>query len=128
MDLYSDNELLLIAQSRDQQDRSGTKDDSLVDDEETEIQNAQMQSDNAAGSKVAQSDSTEWRNAPIVDEDEAREQERRKSAMAELNHRYDRRKVKSQTIGYISVTLAAIFFVWNIIWHTGHWIWTGRKQ
>jgi len=127
LDLYPDNELLLIAQNRKQEDRSGPRDDSLVDDQKTEGENGRTYSDIPAGFKVVEPDSTDWRDAPIVDEAAVREQKRRYAAMAELDHRYDRRKGKWQTIGFIGVALAAILFMWNIIWHLGHWIWMGRK-
>jgi len=30
-------------------------------------------------------------------------------------------------LGIVGSMLAAILALWNIIWHTGHWVWMGRK-
>ena len=32
-----------------------------------------------------------------------------------------------QIIGLIGGLVASLILLWNIIWHTGHWIWMGRK-
>ena len=32
-----------------------------------------------------------------------------------------------QIMGGLAGLAAAIIFIWNIIWHIGHWIWMGRE-
>ena len=51
----------------------------------------------------------------------------RMMAMAELDRRYYERKNRSKSVRLNAVILAAILLLWNLFWHTGHWIWMGRK-
>ena len=55
---------------------------------------------------------------------------------AELERRlYDRerqsyasRKETYAITGIVAAALAGIILLWNIIWHTAHWVWMGRKD
>ena len=40
----------------------------------------------------------------------------------------ERRKQKFLLVGWSGAIFAGGMILWNIIWHTGHWIWMGREQ
>ena len=82
IDLIPENKLVLIAQNKEKEDRSGRRDDDpTLEDEHPVVQNDPPYSDIPDGFKVVEPDSTDWRNAPIVIEDEARDSRMRLSAM-----------------------------------------------
>ena len=129
IDLIPEDGLLLMIQKGEQQDRRRTRNDDLpVEGEQSVDQNNAPNSDTPDGFKVVERDSTDWRNAPIVDTEEARKRNERFAAMAELDRRYSQRKENYQTAGFIGAGLAAMIFMWNLIWHTGHWVWMGRDS
>lgn len=39
----------------------------------------------------------------------------------------ERNKQRYEIVGLTGGCLAALIFLWNLLWHTGHWIWMGRK-
>ena len=48
-------------------------------------------------------------------------------AVIELERRNRVRMEAFGIVGAIGGILAGLFLVWNMIWHTGHWVWMGRK-
>ena len=48
-------------------------------------------------------------------------------AQVELERRYRVRMEPFGVAGAIGGILAGFFLLWNIIWHTAHWVWMGRK-
>ena len=49
-------------------------------------------------------------------------------ALVELERRNRVQMQAFSVAGAIGGMLAGFFVIWNIIWHTAHWVWKGRKQ
>ena len=48
---------------------------------------------------------------------------------AQLNEvrRYRQRHSAADVTAIVAGLMGLVILLWNVIWHTGHWIWMGRK-
>ena len=65
------------------------------------------------------------------DELPVEEQRANFNAISEINAhrmRMETKKNNAALFGLYAGIVAFVILLWNIIWHTAHWIWMGRKE
>ena len=67
-------------------------------------------------------------SAKDMAEEERLEELRGRDRMLKRSIPRERRKQKFLLVGWSGAIFAGGMILWNIIWHTGHWIWMGREQ
>jgi len=59
--------------------------------------------------------------------DEVRAKRTELSEKYRIARKHESKIEGGNVVAYLSFFAALVMLLWNIIWHTGHWVWVGRK-